>query len=405
MKVLQITKKFPYPAKDGESIAILSMAEGYHAADSDVDLLAMNTQKHYVRKEIRDNKPHFYNFVRSIDINSGVRFLAAFSNLFTQKSYNIERFISSDFRAALISQLSANLYDFIQLETLYLVPYIEVIREYSDAKIVFRSHNMEYEIWENLARSETTLLKKWYYYICYKRLRKYELDNIKNYDLLVAITEQDLAKYVNLGFSSKAIVAPVGIRIKSAFTHTVEPDQNGITIGYIGSLDWRPNLEGLLWFFDDVWPILLQKYPLLKFHLAGRGASNSFQEGLPHNVVYHGEVESANDFLSDLDGVIAPLISGSGIRVKILESMALGKSVMSTTKGFEGIPITNGKQAILFDHPDELVGSFDKWYNDATYRSAMSEQAHTLIRNNFNIKSIAIDILKEVKLVNNRYRL
>jgi len=398
MKILQLTKKFPYPAKDGESIAVLSMAEGYHAANCVVDLLAMNTKKHHVSQEIRNNKPLFYNSVRCVDIDSGVRFFSALSNLIKQKSYNIERFISNDFRAALISQLSANSYDFIQLETLYLVPYVGVIREHSDGKIVFRSHNMEYEIWENLASSEISIFKKWYFNICYERLKKYELDNIHNYDLLVAITAQDKAKYEKLGFSSDAIVAPVGIRIKSKITQTSDLDKGELKVGYIGSLDWRPNIEGLLWFFDDIWPVLLHKYPMLKFHLAGRGASINFQDRLPKNIIYHGEVESATDFLSDLDGVIAPLISGSGIRVKILESMALGKSVMSTTKGFEGIPIMNGKHAILFDHPDELIGSFDKWYSDAVYRAAMRVHAHTLIRSNFNIKSIALDILKRIPI-------
>lgn len=393
MRILQLTKKFPYPAKDGESVAILAIAQGYCKENHSVDLLAMNTRKHNVKLSQLGGLENYYRQYWTVEVDTDVKAGEAFKNLFTRKSYNVERYDINDFRNKLTDILQQNKYDIVHLETLYLTPYINTLRELTDAKLVLRSHNIEHEIWYNLASTESNLLRKSYYKLCYKRLKNYELSHLNQYDRILSITDADKYKYNSFNVVVPVDTARVGIDLSRYDVNNKYNDS--IEVGYIGSLDWRPNIEGLTWFFSDVWPLILEDHPTLVFHLAGRNASSDFIRNLPKGVKYHGEVDSAISFISELDGVIVPLLSGSGVRIKILESMAMSKTVFSTDKGFEGISIIDQVNGIIFNNPVEMKSKFRDWMNNFEIQT-IGYQARELISYQFNITSIAQSIIKNL---------
>ena len=393
MRILQLTKKFPYPAKDGESVAILAIAKGYFKESHSVDLLAMNTRKHNVNLSQLEGLEQYYRQYWTVEVDTDVKAIDAFKNLFTSRSYNVDRYDIDDFRSKLADVLHKNKYDIVHLETLYLTPYIDTLRELTDAKLVLRSHNIEHEIWYNLATTESNLLRKSYYKLCYRRLKKYELSQMNQYDRILSITDADKNKYNSFDVEVPVDTAPVGIDLSRY--DVSDKSSDSIEVGYIGSLDWRPNIEGLTWFFSDIWPLIHEEHPSLVFHLAGRNASLDFIENLPLGVKYHGEVDDAILFISKLDGVIVPLLSGSGIRIKILESMAMSKTVFSTDKGFEGISIVDQKNGIIFNNPLEMKVKFRDWMNNFNVQT-IGSQARELISNQFNITSIAQSIIESL---------
>ncbi len=395
MRILQLTKKFPYPAKDGESIAILAMAKGYVMGDHEVDLMAMNTRKHHVDTTKLDGISEYYMNYWHTDVSTEVVVQDAFYNLFSSDSYNIERFNIDTYREELVRILNSNTYDIIQLETVYLTPYIDVIKAHSKALIILRSHNIEHEIWYNLSRTEPNLIRKWYYKLCYRRLKNYEINNVLSYDIILAITDRDRLKYQSINSKLSVSTAQVGIDLSKY--NKVSASQTCDYIGYIGSLDWRPNIEGLNWFFKNVWPDVSREFPNVVFHLAGRNADPEFIKTLPAGVEFFGEVDDAVEFIATLDGVIVPLMSGSGIRIKILESMAMSKTVFSTSKGFEGIEIKDMENAILFNDAEEMLAKFKDWYQNAEIRQKISENSHRLITERFDIASINRNIISELK--------
>jgi polysaccharide biosynthesis protein PslH len=121
MKILQLAKKFPYPSKDGESIAVLHLSKALSINGCDVSLLAMNTSRHFV--ELNDGIPeelNYYREVHTVDVDNRIKWLDAFKNLFSKDSYHISRFISDEYNNRLEALLKENQYDVIQLETLYL---------------------------------------------------------------------------------------------------------------------------------------------------------------------------------------------------------------------------------------------------------------------------------------------
>ncbi len=313
MRILQLCKKFPYPVKDGESIAITYLAKALSELGCEVTLLAMNTSKHRVDTEALDHGEFdHYAAVHTVPVDNHIRPAAALRNLFSDRSYHIERFDHQEFADKLRELLLREKFDVVQLETLYLAPYVPVIRENSNAAVVLRAHNVEHEIWERIAANSHTL-KKWYLGRITPRLKKYEIEQLSQYDLLAGITERDVALFRHLGLHKPAVVTPIGLDSRD-----YQPDprsfERPLSLSFIGSLDWMPNLEGLRWFLDEVWtPLLAPRFPELTFHIAGRNTPEWLERLRLERVTVHGEVDSAADFINQHSVMVVPLLSGSAL--------------------------------------------------------------------------------------------
>ena len=179
-----------------------------------VTLLAMNTTKHPVDvASIRTKLPH-YREVHHTKLDNEVKPLHAFLNLFSSDSYNISRFDNAAFSERLQGLLIKNSYDIVQLESLYLAPYIGIIREFSKAQIVLRAHNVEHEIWERMAVNEPVALRRWYFEYSARKLKNYEVDQLAQIDYLLPISEIDQQKFKQLGYRGRSLAIPNWFRFR-----------------------------------------------------------------------------------------------------------------------------------------------------------------------------------------------
>lgn len=336
MKVLFLCKKFPYPLKDGESIAISNLCRELKAMGCDISLLCMNTTKHYMDPQALPPAYDYFTKIHHVDIDNSVTPWKAMASIVSGESFHIRRFNSNVFRGKLIEVLKSEQFDIVQLETLYLAPYVDTIRKYSNARIVMRAHNVEHEIWERITNNTTTKLRKWYLSYLTRKLRQYEIQQFPAYDYLITLTERDLKKFKEQGYINGASAAPIGF---DAGMYPYSPAAFGknMSLCFIGSLDWTPNLEGLNWFLNSCWPVIHKKWPKVQFHIAGRNTPMSLIKLRLPNVTVHGEVADAIDFISKHSAMVVPLFSGSGMRVKIVEGMVMGKLIITTSLGKEGI--------------------------------------------------------------------
>jgi glycosyltransferase involved in cell wall biosynthesis len=378
----------PYPPKDGGSYAIYHMALGLADFGHNVTIIAVNTPKHYVRyNDLPDDLLRKIKII-PVFINTHISTFKALLNLlFSSLPYNIARFISINFKNELKKQLSSYNYDIIQIESLYMVTYIPVIRKYSKSPISFRSHNIEYEIWEKLAVQSKNILKKTYFRILSRRIKRLEIKSFDLYDLLLPISEIDAQKFLALGYKKPYTVIPVGIELNQDI---IEYDKiEHPSVFFLGSLDWIPNQEGIIWFIEKVWPKIVSKYPDLKLYIAGRNASNQLQNKLKGtNIVFEGEVDDARQFMKTKSIMIVPLFSGSGIRIKIIEGMWMGKSIVTTTMGAEGIPITHKNNIMIADNEIDFEKCIDQLISDEIIFLKISRNARQFIADNFNNKNI-----------------
>jgi len=268
MKILQLCRKFPYPLKDGESIAVTSLAKAYRGLGATLTLLSFNTIKHFCEIDKLPSTFNHYEAIHTVYLDNHPEPVGAFLNLFSKKSYHISRFTTTEFSEALAKVLKNTSFDIIQLESVYFAPYLPLIKKISKSKIVMRAHNVEFEIWERVAENTTFLPKKWYLkYLVYK-LKRYEIAQLANYDLLLAMTQKDLAYFQKLGYKNTSLVTPIGLPIRDYQLSEINPQPPALS--FIGSLDWVPNQEGLNWFLEEVWLDLRKQFPQLELHIAGR---------------------------------------------------------------------------------------------------------------------------------------
>ncbi|WP_116124511.1 glycosyltransferase family 4 protein [Lewinella sp. IMCC34183] len=354
MKLLVLTKKFPFPLKDGESLAIHGLTKSLSELGCQVSLLAMNTTKHFYAGTDRPAEMAHYREVRTVAIDNLISPIDAVANLVRGTSYHISRFHQEAYHRALEEWLRQETFDIVQLETLYLAPYIRTIRLNSNAQVVMRSHNVEHEIWERCCENISFAPKRWYLRHITRQLREYERSQLNQYDLLLPITHRDRKNFERLGGRGRMHVLPIGLETPCG-PPTYESFDAPPDLHFIGSLDWLPNLDGLQWFLNDVWPEIHRRFPAIRFHVAGRNMPHSIRQLRLRNVVIHGEVESSCAFVAAYSISIVPLLSGGGMRAKILEAMSLGRVVVTTTLGLEGIRAENRRDLFIADTVEQFV--------------------------------------------------
>ncbi len=388
MKILQVTNKVPYPTKDGGAIACMNLTRGFAMLGHDVTVLAMNTIKHHINiSDIPESVKDWGEF-RLVDVPARISVVSAIVNLlFSVKPYNAIRFISKPFEQELKKLLQQKQFDIVQLEGLYVCPYINVIRKYCDAKIVYRAHNIESEIWERTAVLSRGL-KKLYIKILAKRIKSFEKGFINKYDLLVPITERDGIILNQMGNTKPVYVSPTGIDTKVLIPHSKKLEHPSLF--HIGSLEWGPNQEGLIWFIDRCWPKIHDKFPFLKFYIAGRRAPEWLVKRFnAPNIIYMGEVADAYEFMNSKSIMIVPLFSGSGMRIKIIEGMALGKPIVTTPIGTEGISTMSGKNIYIADNEQEFLLDIERLITDPELFKAISANAIEYIQQKFDNLALA----------------
>jgi len=403
MRILQLTNKVPFPPKDGGSIATLNLSKSFALLGCEVTILAINTSKHRVdivaypfRENDNKTKPSPLSTVHllGVDVQTTINPVAGLANLFFSRlPYNAVRFISNHYKAVLTNLLRTSTFDVIQLEGLYLAPYIPLIRKHSNALIAMRSHNIEHEIWQRLTQRNAGL-KQIYLNILTRRIKEMEVNSLKAYDLLVAITRRDANILTDLGFKGPVHVSPSGININE-LNQLDDQNVEYPSLFHLGALDWSPNQEGLLWFLTHCWAKINQRYPLLKFYIAGRNAPNWFINKLKQpNVVYCGEISDASSFIRAKAIMIVPLFSGSGMRIKIIEGMAYKKAIVTTTLGAEGIDCTDNVNILIADTPEKFEQQIEKLLQNEALVKNIGDEAYNFIVKNYDNMKIAQSLLE-----------
>lgn len=383
MKVLQLCKKFPYPLRDGESIAVNFLSKSLIEHDCTIDLLSINTTKHYFDFKANPGVQSHYRRIELVDVNTNISISGALANLLSSKSYHISRFESSVFRRKLIQMLNQSDYDVVLLESIFVAPYIETIRKYSKAKIVLRAHNVEYLIWERVADKMTNPIKKKYLeYLTYK-LKKFEISTFDLIDGLVPISPVDSEVFKKLGYRGAEFTYPVAMYTED-IPYRLPTEMGGQSVSFIGSLDWIPNQEGLIWFARVVWPLVLQRLPEAVFYIAGRNITAEVHALATERIRILGEVEDASKFLQEHPVTVVPLFSGSGMRVKVIEAMCLGPIVVSTAVGAEGIQYQRDRHILIADEASGFSSQICKVLEDIPTYDQVSRNARKLVEEQYD---------------------
>lgn len=361
LKVLQLCHKMPYPPTDGGSLAIYMTAIGLQKSGINLQTLAINPSRQPVNIEEIPNKFRADTKFSFVNVDTRIKPIAAFINLLTKESYFISRFRSQGYEKKLTQVLSKNDFDIVQLEHLYMCLYIQVIRKHSKAKIVLRTQNVEFQVWNRYIKKIKNPLKKKFLAIAARRLQHFERTAPGLTDGVIAITREDGATYKDSTKNIPIAQVPVsfdfdqltGYDFKAQFIDFPK-------LYHLGAMNWRPNEEAIEWFLKDIYPAIHENIPNLPIYLAGKYMPERFLQKANKSLHVEGFVTDALKFQEDKAILIVPLLSGSGIRAKIIEGMALGKTIISTRLGAQGIDYEAEKHLLIADSPEEFVSQLKK---------------------------------------------
>lgn len=386
MKVLQVCLKPPYPKVDGGCIAMAAMTESMLMAQHSVKVICMSTHKHPFEASKVPSEILKKTEMEAVGMDTRLKPHKALANLFTSQSYNIERFYSKAFETRLISILKEGEFDMIHLESIFCTPYMETIRKYSKAKVVVRTHNVEHHIWEQLAKNEAIAIKKWYLNLLASRLKSYEIDMFRKVDGIISITDEDKQEFEKLSVKCPIEVIPIGFNVDA-----IRPDslsKHPLSLYHVGAMDWQPNIEGINWFLDDVWPVIEAEFPDIECHLAGRKMPHHLLKRSSGKLKIEGQIDSVQEFVKSKNIAVVPLLSGSGMRIKIVEALAMGKVILTTSAGAEGVPYTDGENLLIANTPEEFVLKL----------RFLSENPNQIVQIGKNARKLASSVFDQKKL-------
>ncbi len=427
MKLLVVGNRMPWPLHDGGAIATYGMLRSLAENGAEVDFFTFNTKKHFAENATIEK---YFGFckVHLVSLDASIKPLNVLSNLLFGGSYHMERYDSIEGADQLYNLIQSGNYDCVMIEGLYSMPIaMRVMKSLGKSgegvsrngavisnnevqkghaiKWVYRSHNVEYQIWERLAMYISQPLKRWYLGIQAKRLKRYEINAWSLVDAIVPIVETDCIvirdavseiqknNQINSGDSvlgkPQIYVYQPGIAIESPFTFVHRP----LSIFHIGSMEWQANEQGVMWFLKKVWPLVLSVEPNVKFHLAGKGLSKADPRFFQAGIVNHGEVDDAEVFMQKYGIMMVPIQAGSGIRIKSLEAMALGVPVVSTSIGAQGLSVDNGTHMIIADDPVGFTNGIVQLLLNPAVSQAMTQQARAYAETHHNLKRNTSELL------------
>lgn len=390
MKVLQLCNKPPYPPVDGGTMAMNSITQGLLEEGCELKVLCVESDKHPVRRSQITDEYLERTGLESVYVDLGVRVIPAFVAMLCGESYHVKRFESNNFAVKLRQLLQQQEYDVVHVESVFLTPYVPLIRKYSQAKVILRAHNVEHQIWARVAQSTRNPFKRQYLKHLSLTLRAYELEHINDYDGVVCITCNDADYFRANGCRRPIVDIAFGMEAEDMTGVEVEPD----SLFHIGSMDWMPNRESIDWLLDEVWPVVHHEVPTAKLYLAGRKMPDSLLMANIEGVKVVGEVDDAMRFIGSKQINIVPLRSGSGIRVKIIEAMSVGKTVITTTVGAQGIDCTDGKNILIANTPQEFAAQVKRCISDPEFCQSIGREAHRLIAEQYDVGRLTDRLIK-----------
>ena len=379
-EILIISHKPPYPKIDGGSIAIAQVVETLLEEGHYVTLLCIETDKHPAQTSITKKNLKF----KAIFVNTELKIASALSNIFNTQSYILSRFDNRVFRDELKKILKKNTFDTILFESLFTSTYYDTVNRLSNAIKIYRSHNIEHHIWSEQSNQNKNILKKWYLKIQAKRLKNEEIKFWNTIDLILSISDNDrsyIIKYCNTPTHT------IGLHAEKRLLQNSDQSRK-VDFFHLGTMNWLPNLDGINWLLKNVFPKVKQTEKSAEIHIAGRAMSTKLKSHKQDGYYNHGEVKNAEDFMSKHKVMLIPLFSGSGIRVKIIEGMSLGKCIISTSIGVKGINCTNNKNILIANSKNEFIKAMCFCIQNPDKVYEIGNEAKKYARDNFSKKNI-----------------
>ncbi|MFK7783624.1 MAG: glycosyltransferase family 4 protein [Crocinitomicaceae bacterium] len=387
MKILFFTSKPIYPSVDGGCFASLQFLSCLLHADIDVQYVTLSTNKHpFDRSKF---PAELLERVNPIDhfVNTDVSIIPALKSLFTLNSYNADRFYLPEIESLLIELIKKESFDGIIFDNLYTLPYLEGIKPIFNGHISVRTHNVEFQLWEQYS-NDSSGLKKWYLKRLSKDLKRFELKKLNEVDTILSISKDDSKEFASQGVKSKIVDVPVSMQASQD-----DIDITNNRIYHLGMMDWEPNRQAVQLLIDWM-PKLRKNNAKLELHIAGSKSQEFIQDDKENGIHVHGFVDSVDDFVRNHGILVSPIQAASGVRIKFLEAMAQGVPIITTRVGALGIHHETCECISIAESKEDFVARIEELSTNTSKREQIGRNALDYIDKNHNIDAISQRIVE-----------
>lgn len=371
MRILHLCNKVPFPGRDGSSLAMESLIRLEASLGHQVHVVALNTEKHWIEQPV---SPIQGVTLEAVAASTKPSVGTALANLFSTQSYYASRFWTPE--VSEVVRTRAQTADVVVFDSLFMAVYLD---EVGSVPTVLRAHNVEHAIWMR-GLSDEPWFRRGYVALQAKRLKIWESQVAQRVDRIWTISPEDARWFHDFGPAHT--LACTYDPVHGSWT---ESGASKPSAYHLGALDWTPNVRGMKWFLDLVAPRL--KHAKVDVY------SRQWPFGsTPHCVNYRADQPNFSDY-----GIfIAPIRSGSGMRIKLLEAMARGKAIVTTTLGAEGLNAVHASHLLLADSPSDFAAALDELHCNTALRTELGAAAALHARTQFSDQSAVEGIAREL---------
>jgi polysaccharide biosynthesis protein PslH len=382
MNILQIASKVPYPLYDGGAIGIYNISRFLALRGHKITFLTFSPD----RSSCTDFEQYCQLFIIREDKQN--KMLGVVKNIFSKTPYTFQKYYSKSMIDLIDDRIRNNNFDIVHIDHLHLAFYGKYIKEKYGIPVVLREHNFETLIWERLSAMEKNFLKKIFYSYQYKKVRKYEPAMCEMFDKCLMVTNIDKDKLLRCSNRIKAEVVPAGVDVEY-FKEKYTGKTNELSILFIGSLDWFPNIDAFSWFYEKIFPEIIKKYPTLKLYVVGKKPPSWISNIKNNNLIICGMVEDVREYIDHCEICVVPLRIGGGMRIKILEMFAMKKAIVSTSVGCEGIEVKDKKHLLIANTEKEFIDSISIYLEDKELKNRIGINGFNLVNEIYRWDMIA----------------
>ncbi len=376
MRVLVVSAQFPFPPRSGFTMRVYQLLRQL-AQRHEVTLLS------YARPTEQQRVDMFREEL-SVEVvwrqppTRKARQVAMLQSLASRRPFCVRETYSSDLQRALERLCATQSFDVVQLEASVLSGL--TIPDAVD--VVLDEHNIEYEIFKRTSEEERSLARRFFHRLEYQRCRRFEQSQWTRVDGCVVTSPREEPIVRAYAPSTPTEVVPNGVDLEyfSRATNAVEP----YTLVFNGTLDYRPNLVAAQYLVDEIWPKVLSRCPEAKLTIVGRAQQSDIHVLQRPGVLATGEVPDVRPYLQRAAVAAVPITIGGGTRLKVAEGLAMGKAMVSTSLGCEGIDVRHRTHLLIADDPDSFAAGVLELFDDPRLRETLGAAGRTLAEQEYS---------------------
>lgn len=385
LRILILDEEFPYPVNTGKRTRSFNLYRRL-SRHFDIRYLAYGNGDSEAARCFR------YEGLQPVPVdaqlprkNGATFYLRLLGNLASRLPYIVTSHYSQAYEHAVRSSISEFRPDLIICEW---TPYSYYVRDIPEARVLLSTHNIEADIWRRYFENESNIARRWYIREQWRKVRRFEKDCLNWVDAAIAVSNQDEDELRQIRADLRTLVVPNGVDLEY-FVPLPHPVARNRLV-FTGSMDWRPNQDAARYFAYEILPALRSLAPDVTCSFVGRDPPDDIRSlASIDGMDITGTVVDIRPFVESASVYVVPLRIGGGTRLKILEALAMGRAVVSTSVGAEGLELVDGKHILLADEPASFARLVHKLMQNPALCEEIGAEGRRLVEQRYGWDALA----------------